>query len=57
MVVGIDLHQVAILHVAVEASDGKVRVKGQLFDGIGVLEQHNYTKSKLLHFSSHKINM
>ncbi len=38
VVVCIDFHEVAILYVTVQPSDGKVRIKRQSFDGTGILE-------------------
>ena len=38
VIVCINFHQVAIFHITVKSSDGKVRVKGQLLDGTGVLQ-------------------
>ena len=37
VVVGIDFHEVAVLNVTVQPSDGKVRVKVQSLDGTRVL--------------------
>ena len=39
VVVGIYLHQVAILYVAVQASDGKIRVKCKLLYSTWILQR------------------